>query len=278
LLLISVSVGAQNKPSSKKESIKQATTLLMPVERLVLISTEYGDMKIKLYNETPLHRDNFIKLAEQGFYDSLLFHRIIKEFMIQGGDPQSKTAAPGVSLGGGDIGYTIPAEFHDSLFHRKGALCAARTENPEKASSGCQFYIVQGKKLTDADLDRQEQSINQGSRQQMAFLKIITRPENAGLKEQFTRYQQAGQHDSLNELVKTTVMPMINAEMKPFTYSPAQREVYKTDGGTPMLDQNYTVYGEVIEGLDVIDKIAAVQTVPGDRPVQDVRMKVRMLN
>src|SRR5205085_1084049 len=122
---------------------KKTANPLVPVERMVLISTEFGDMKLKLYNETPQSRDNFIKLVEKGFYDSLLFHRIIQGFMIQGGDPDSKNAAAGVMLGNGDIGYTIPAEFHDSLYHKKGALCAARTENPEKAGSACQFYIVQ---------------------------------------------------------------------------------------------------------------------------------------
>jgi peptidyl-prolyl cis-trans isomerase B (cyclophilin B) len=176
----------------------------------------------------------------------------------------------------GNVGYTIPAEFNDSLYHKKGALCAARTENPEKAGSGCQFYIVQGKPLSDAELDQMEKSINQGSRMQTAFQKIITRPENAALKEQFTRYQQGGQRDSLNLLISTTIQPMINAETKPFKYTPAQREMYKTIGGTPFLDQNYTVFGEVIEGMDVIDKIAAVQTV-SDRPVTDVRMKMKLI-
>lgn len=191
-------------------------------DRIVLIKTDFGDMKVRLYNETPQHRDNFAKLAGEGYYDSLLFHRVIRGFMIQGGDPQSKNAQPGQMLGMGDIGYTIPAELNDSLFHKKGAICAARTENPAKASSGCQFYIVQGQVLTNEQLQMLEMQ--------------------RGLK-----------------------------------FSDKQKEVYTTLGGTPFLDKNYTVFGEVIEGLDVIDKIAAVQTQPGDRPVQDVRMKMTVV-
>ncbi len=192
-------------------------------DKIVEISTIYGKMKIRLYNETPKHRDNFIKLASEGFYDGLLFHRVINGFMIQGGDPKSKNATPDVMLGGGDVGYKIPAEINDKLIHKKGTLCAARDGNPEKASSGCQFYIVQGKKLTDQELD--------------------------GLDN--------------NRTVK---------------YTPEQRTAYKTLGGTAFLDNNYTVYGEVIEGMDVIDKIAAVKTKPGDRPVEDVKMTVKVIN
>jgi cyclophilin family peptidyl-prolyl cis-trans isomerase len=267
-MLVSIQLMAQKKSNNPP----------VPAERMVLISTEYGDMKLKLYNQTPQSRDNFIKLVEQGFYDSLLFHRVIQGFMIQGGDPESKNAAPGVMLGNGDIGYTIPAEFNDSLYHKKGALCAARTENPEKAGSGCQFYIVQGKPVSDEELNRFEQSINNGSRMQSVFQQVINEPANAELKATFVRLQQSGQRDSLNTFIQTTIQPLINAKMKPFKYSPAQREVYKTAGGTAMLDQNYTVFGEVVEGLDVIDKIAAVKTASGDRPVSDVRMKMKMIN
>lgn len=257
---------------------KTETNPLSPVERMVLISTDFGDMKVKLYNETPLSRDNFIKMVQDGFYDSLLFHRVINGFMIQGGDPESKHAAPGTMLGNGDVGYTIPAEFRDSLFHKKGALCAARTENPEKAGSACQFYLAQGKTYTDEELDRFEQSINNGSRMQGAFQQIINDPANTALRETFMRLQQTGQRDSLNTLIKTTIQPMIDAKVKPFRYSAAQRQIYKTVGGIPALDQGYTVFGEVVEGMEVIDKIAAVKTGPGDRPVTDVRMKMKMLN
>lgn len=189
----------------------------------VKITTDSGIIIVKLYDSTPLHRDNFVKLVNQGFYDSLLFHRVINAFMIQGGDPLSKNAAPDVMLGNGGSDMTrIPAEFRQSLIHKKGALAAARDGNPEKASSACQFYIVQGKPATDAELDMLEQ--------------------RNGIK-----------------------------------YTPAQRLIYKTIGGTPFLDQNYTVFGEVISGLEVIDKIASVPTNGANRPVGDVRMKMEVI-
>jgi len=278
LLLITILLGSSVANAQKKKSSKDSEKAgSAETEHLVQISTDYGDMKVKLYNQTNLYRDNFLKLAGAGFFDSLLFHRVIKGFMIQGGDPDSKHAAAGVGLGGGDVGYTIPAQFNDSLYHKKGALCAARRETPDKAGSGCQFYIVQGKTVTDAELDQFEQNINQGVRPQFLFQEIINRPENAALKEQFTRYQQGNQRDSLNALVTSTIQPMINKELKTFKYSEQQRTMYKTVGGTPMLDQNYAVFGEVIEGLDVVDKIAAVQTANGDRPVTDVRMKIKVI-
>jgi cyclophilin family peptidyl-prolyl cis-trans isomerase len=272
LILVCVAVMAQKAGTKKMVSSNNP-----PKDSMVLISTDYGDIKVKLYNATPQHRDNFIKLVEKGFYDSLLFHRIIKSFMIQGGDPVSKNAAAGVMLGNGDVGYTIPAEFNDSLFHKKGALCAARTDNPEMASSGCQFYIVQGKPVIDEELDQTEGSINNGFRMQTAFQKIVNAPANGSLRDKFMRLQQSQKQDSINILIKDSIMPMINAEMKPFKYTAHQREIYKQIGGVPHLDQGYTVFGEVVEGLDVVDKIAAVQTAPGDRPVQDVRMKMKMV-
>lgn len=191
--------------------------------KMVEIVTDYGTMKVLLYDETPLHRDNFIKLVEEGYYNDLLFHRIIKGFMIQGGDPNSKNAGPDAQLGSGGPGYTVPAEFKTGLYHKKGALAAARMGdqmNPQKASSGSQFYIVQGTVVQEAML------------------------------QQFS--SRSG-----------------------ITYTPEQIETYKTIGGTPMLDGQYTVFGEVTEGLDVIDKIAAVQTKPGDRPVANVKMTIR---
>lgn len=193
--------------------------------RMVLIHTDYGDMKVKLYDETPKHRDNFLKLAQEGYYDNTLFHRVIKDFMVQGGDPDSKNAQPGQMLGSGGPGYTVPAEFVPSFFHKKGALAAARQGdqvNPTKSSSGSQFYLVQGKPATDQELDMIQQRLN----------------------------------------VK---------------FTPEQREIYKTKGGTPFLDQNYTVFGEVVEGLDVLDKIANVPTQPGDRPVGDVKMTIKVI-
>ena len=210
---------------------KDSTIKKKDRKRDVQIQTTMGDIIIRLSDSTPLHRDNFLKLVKVGYYDSLLFHRVIQNFMIQGGDPMSKRAAAGVPLGNGGPGYTVPAEFRTTLFHRKGVIAAARTGdnvNPQKASSGSQFYIVQGKVFTDAGLDSVETFRMNGRK-----------------------------------------IPL------------AQREVYKTIGGTPHLDQGYTVYGEVVKGLDVIDKIAAVQTSKAqdrDRPLQDVRIiKARLI-
>jgi cyclophilin family peptidyl-prolyl cis-trans isomerase len=193
-------------------------------KRDVELVTADGTIILRLNDSTPLHRDNFLRLVKSHYFDSILFHRVIKNFMIQAGDPNSKTALPGVALGNGGPGYTIPAEFRASLFHKKGALAAARTgdnENPEKKSSGSQFYIVQGKKFTDAGLDSVE------------------------------TYRLKGR--KLPE---------------------AHRAIYKTLGGVPHLDQNYTVFGEVVKGLEVLDKIAAEPTskAPPDRPFADVRI------
>ena len=210
----------------KKASVVQQRILIDAPERcLVEIETDYGNMVVWLYDATPEHRDNFIKLAEQQYFDGLLFHRVIQGFMIQGGDPNSKNAKPGQALGQGGPGYTVPAEFVDSLVHVKGALAAARTSdavNPEKRSSGSQFYIVQGRPVTEQDLQ------------------------------------------------------MIEGR-KGFRYTVHQREAYLQSGGTPFLDRDYTVFGQVIEGLEVIDRIAAVATEPGDRPKEDVKMKVRVI-
>ena len=199
-------------------------------ERLVEISTDYGVMIAKLYDSTPLHRDNFLKLVDQKFYDSLLFHRVINQFMIQGGDPTSKTAPDGVPLGSGSIkGDRVPAEFKPYFFHKRGALAAARDENPMKASSNCQFYIVHGKNVSPQELDNIS-----GQRSKSANISS--------------------------------------------SYSSQQKEIYNRIGGTPFLDQNYTVFGEVISGLDVIDKISRAPKDQTDRPLQNIRMKVRLLN
>jgi peptidyl-prolyl cis-trans isomerase B (cyclophilin B) len=194
-----------------------------PKHQFIRISTDKGTCVVLLYNQTPLHRDNFVKITQEGKLSETLFHRVIKSFMIQGGDPDSKTAKPGQALGDGDWGYTVPAEFRDSLFHKKGVIAAARDDNPTKASSACQFYLAQGKVFTDEQLDLLEQN---------------------RLKRKIPTWQ---------------------------------REVYKTLGGIPHLDQNYTVFGEVVQGIEMIDTIAAVKTGAADRPVDDVRMTVTVL-
>lgn len=214
-LLVSSTLLAQNKQKQAK----------------VLISTEYGDIKIELYNETPKHRDNFLKLVKEKFYDGLLFHRVIQNFMIQGGDPISKEAPAGALLGDGDVGYTIPANFNSSLIHKKGVLAAAREPdniNPEKASSGCQFYIVQGRTFTKAEIDKMLKGRN-------------------------------------------------NRREEPVVYTEEQYKIYETIGGSPHLDMDYTVFGEVIEGLEVLDKIAEVEKDKRDRPLKDIKMTIKIV-
>lgn len=219
LLFFFVALISCNGQNSKKQS----TT---PEKKYyVLIETSYGNMTVELYNETPQHRDNFIKLVKEGFYDGLLFHRVINHFMIQGGDPNSRGAKPGQMLGDGTLGYTVPAEFVPGLIHKKGALAAARQGdqvNPTKASSSCQFYIVQGNVWP------------------IEQLQMMARQMGRVLTQQ-------------------------------------QIDIYTTVGGTPHLDNDYTVFGQVIEGLDVIDKIASVSCGPNDRPLQDVSMKMSVV-
>ena len=234
MMLCMFSVNAQvKKPAVKKAPVKKTTVTtnrtttirkkVIPIPGVrIKLTTDSGVIVIRLYDKTPKHRDNFIKLATEHFFDSLLFHRVMNAFMIQGGDPLSKNAQPGTMLGNGDVGYTIPAEFDTTLFHKKGVLAAARTNNPEKASSGCQFYIVQGKKYTDSELNMLEMQ--------------------KGMK-----------------------------------FSPAKRKIYQTIGGTPFLDMDYTVFGEVESGLAVIDKIASVLTDGNNRPLGDVHMYIEVI-
>jgi cyclophilin family peptidyl-prolyl cis-trans isomerase len=245
-------------------------------EPIVLIETNLGNIKVKLYNETPQHRDNFIKLAATKFYDNLLFHRVIKDFMIQGGDPASKNASKDASLGSGGPGYTIPAEINVNLIHKKGAIAAARqgdNVNPKKASSGSQFYIVQGRKASDEQLNQIESTIN-NSRKLERIKDLLANAENKKIKDELIKYQKEKnsiKFDSIQKILDNLVNKKYPNESL-FKYSPQQREIYKTIGGTPFLDMNYTVFGEVIEGFDIIDKISAVKTIPGDRPEEDVRI------
>ncbi len=235
-MLFCVTLQAQVKKTLvKKKTVvasKTATKRVTPATAVmakkvpgirVKLTTDSGIVIIRLYDSTPLHRDNFVKLVNEHFFDSLLFHRVIKGFMIQGGDPMSKNAQPGQMLGsgGGDMAR-IPAEIKPSLFHKKGVLAAARDGNPEKASSACQFYIVQGKKYTEEELNMMEMQMGQ-------------------------------------------------------KFSAGKRLAYKTMGGVPFLDMNYTVFGEVEKGIEVVDKIANAATALGDRPIGDVRMKIELL-
>jgi len=241
-------------------------------EKMVLIKTKFGNMKVKLYNETPLHRDNFLKLINEGFYNDLLFHRVIKEFMIQGGDPGSKGASPNKQLGGGDVGYTIPAEINNKYFHKKGALAAARTGdniNPERRSSGCQFYIVQGRAYNVPTINKlEEKQKNQVIQAEVNKLTKIRHKE-------IQRLQKEEKRDSI-EIIKSEIIKQAENQIdnEKYSFSPEKRSAYTTIGGTPHLDGAYTVFGEVVEGLDIIDSIAKVQTAPGDRPIQDIKFQI----
>jgi cyclophilin family peptidyl-prolyl cis-trans isomerase len=244
--------------------------------RIVLISTDLGNIKVKLYNETPLHRDNFLKLTGEGYFDGVLFHRVINHFMIQGGDPQSKNAPAGIRLGNGGPDYTIPAEFVPEFFHKKGALAAARQgdqTNPQKASSGSQFYIVQGKIWRPGELDSVELKVNNTIRQNI-FRTVFTPAQ-----EELKQYKQQNNETAFNK--KASELQLIADSLynlaPKFILSEIQRKTYTTIGGYPFLDGSYTTFGEVVEGLDVLDKIAAVKTDQFDRPLQDVKMTVKII-
>ncbi len=238
----------------------------------VLIKTTLGDIIVRLYDETPQHRDNFLKLAKEGFYNGTLFHRVIKNFMIQGGDPESKGAPLSKQLGAGDIGYTIPAEFvYPQLFHKKGAIAAARTGdevNPERRSSGCQFYIVTGEVYSAGKLTQMERSLAQ-QQLQTIFNNLVVENRNKILELRKNR-DNSGLMELQTELEKQARAK--DKEMGAPKFTDAQREAYTTIGGTPFLDNSYTVFGEVELGLEVADKIQQVATAPGDRPKEDIQM------
>lgn len=230
-------------------------------ETQVLMHTSMGDIQLKLYNETPKHRDNFIQLVKDGTYNGLLFHRVIKDFMIQGGDVTSKDAPMNKSLGAGDLGYTVPAEFnYPKYFHKKGALCAARIGdevNPERASSASQFYIVTGKKYSEAELNQMEKQLENRLKQSI-FARLQT--EN---KPKIMEYYRSGNKEELAILRDTLIgKTELEAEKrKDETKLPKElREIYKTEGGVPFLDNQYTVYGEVVKGIEVVEAIQNVKT------------------
>ena len=242
---------------------------------LVIIKTPYGDMKAVLYDETPKHKENFIKLAKDGFYDSLLFHRVMEDFMIQGGDPNSKGAAPGISLGNGSPEYQIPAEFVKSFFHEKGALSAARTPdnyNPEKKSSGSQFYIVQGKVIDETELSIDMNILGRACQQMMQ------QPKYDSLKQVFVNiYQTEGPEAyskkmiELKDLIADVMKVKVTKDM-----IPERVEKYTTIGGAPHLDDAYTVFGKVVTGLEVIDRIAKQPVDARNRPTSDITMMVEL--
>ncbi|GAB5538903.1 MAG: peptidylprolyl isomerase [Salibacteraceae bacterium] len=259
--------------------IFQAAMIKSQERPRVKIDTEYGTMIVELYNETPQHRDNFLKLAKEGFYNGTTFHRVIQDFMIQGGDPNSKNP-DATGLGSGGPGYTIEAEILPQYIHKKGALSAARQGdqvNPERRSSGSQFYIVQGKVTDEASLKQMEMRANQSIMQDVQR-EFFTAPENKEYLERIKKAQTEKDQVAMQSLSEE-VQPMIEKllEGKKFTYTAEQIAIYGELGGTPFLDQQYTVFGEVIDGLEVIDAIAAVEK-NGEQPVSPVSMTVTVLD
>ncbi len=234
----------------------------------VIIHTSLGDMTATLYDDTPRHRDNFLKLCRERFYDGVLFHRVIKEFMIQCGDPQSKDHAGKLrrQLGAGDVGYTIEHEIMPAHFHRKGALAAARTSdevNPEKRSSGCQFYIVQGKRYGKRELKRLEDAMTEYKRG--AVEQKLLKPHASEL----LKARVDGDRAALDR-IHAEIEAEIARQVVPFAFTEAQKEAYMQDGGTPSLDGDYTVFGCLTDGFDVLDEIAKQKTDRYDRPLQDI--------
>lgn len=250
----------------------------MTNETLVSLETTMGDITVKLYNETPKHRDNFIKLVKEGVYDSTLFHRVIQNFMIQAGDPTSKTANDTAKLGSGDIGYTIPAEFVPTLYHKRGALAAARQPdnvNPERASSGCQFYIVTGQVFNEDQLIAMEKNMNQA--------RLDTIFQNLARKHMKEIFKMRKADDTAGLLaLQDTLERQAKAQQKEEgvrKFTPEQIKIYTSKGGAPHLDGDYTVFGEVIEGMDAVSRIEAVKTNKADRPIENIRiLKATIIN
>jgi peptidyl-prolyl cis-trans isomerase B (cyclophilin B) len=240
---------------------------------VVTIKTSQGDMVAILYDETPKHKENFIKLANEKFYDSLIFHRVMEEFMIQGGDPDSKKAKPGQPLGSGGPGYTIDAEFVPKYFHEKGALSAARVPdnaNPKKASSGSQFYIVQGTKVSEAELKTDQVKLQRSFQQY--FQNPVNRPDYDTLMKYYQKNDMKGYQNCIIGL-KPKVESALGINLDK-NIAPERLAAYTTIGGAPHLDDDYTVFGKVIKGLEVVDKIAALPKDQRNRPLEDIRMFV----
>ena len=269
VVLTLISCSANNTESASESAAQPQTTNSKMTK--VKLETTMGDIVVELYNETPQHRDNFVKLVQEGYYDGVLFHRVIKDFMIQTGDGNSKTAGPDATLGDGDPGYTIPAEFvYPKYFHKRGALAAARTGdqvNPERRSSGSQFYIVTGKIYSSDELKMMTQRLATVKKQDI-FRRLVN--ENHAQIETLQRNQD---NEGLNELQNRLIQQTeAEAAQSPFSLTDEQIDAYTSVGGTPHLDGQYTVFGQVIEGMDVVDKIQNAQTGRLDRPVSDIKI------
>ena len=267
--------------TSADSSVNQTETIpLFPTENrteeVAVISTKFGEMIVRLYDATPEHKANFLKLAKEGFYDSTTFHRIIEGFMVQGGDPNSKDDNLR-NDGQGGPGYTLPAEIVRGYIHKKGALAAARMgndTNPDMRSSGSQFYIVHGRQRTERDVDQLLAQANNNIEQGLIST-YVGSPENTEVKQRIDQAIMNGNTGIVSEII-TEIKPLATKDFEPLVYTPQQREVYMTQGGVPYLDGSYTVFGEVIQGLAVVDSIVQAKKSYADRPVEDIPMIVRV--
>lgn len=264
ICVLSLSEGANAQINMAKQMANEKETK-------VVFETTLGNIVVKLYNETPKHRDNFLKVVNDSVYNGVLFHRVIKDFMIQTGDPSSKTAEAGQQLGSGDLGYTVEAEFvYPQYFHKKGALAAARTGdavNPERRSSASQFYIVTGKSYSQQQVEMMEQRM--GDQKKEDIFSGLVRERVDSIRNMQAAGDSLGLEEPQNELIALTEAEYAK---NPLKFTPAQVEAYTTVGGTPHLDGQYTVFGEVVEGMDVVDKIQQAATDPSDRPVDDIKI------
>ena len=267
VLLVSCNNGTKAQQTTE---IKQ-TTVILPEMTKVELKTSLGDIVLGLYKETPKHHDNFVKLVKEGYYDGVLFHRVIDKFMIQTGDGNSKTAKPGQMLGTGDPGYTVKAEFvYPKFFHKRGALAAARTAdqvNPERRSSGSQFYIVTGKKYNEQELVQMEKQM------QMMNMQSIFQAKAAAHQKELMKMRMARDTAAVEALRQQLIAETeAEAAKNPAKLTPEQREAYMTVGGTPHLDNQYTVFGDILEGMDVVAKIESADTDRNDRPKEDIKI------